>query len=455
MPLQRLPLQSSSPAAALPEGSMSLAGLPVLRAPLDLKLAAQAAPADGQLVLVVGLDCRYEAAVELSAPWAGWRTRVDASFVSVAQRLYIDVPGAVLAGLNRESLSLAVQAEAPLHFIAPTADAPGLTPQILQGRADDPAAAALDRLAEGAVAPFGWMGGCVADALQVLHRATGEARYLAALDAFFARYLHGSDLVHDNPRSVRLVNELETIEASLPIAALARRHPEHPALACATRLWAQKRKPDGTVRDHSDTAEACYTVAYPMLVLGAQRGDADLIEGAWRQLRRRREVLVHEGDLYLRHHEGNRGFRNWTRGICWYLLGLTRTLLAAREAGLELPEDLRAHLAERAEWIAVRQRTDGLWDNFLDEDGPPPDTSGSCGIAAALTLASKAGLIERAFRPLAQRTFAGASERLRPDGYLGGVAPNNKRGEEHQHTDRRTCEPFALGLFGQLAAALR
>ena len=47
------------------------------------------------------------------------------------------------------------------------------------------------------------------------------------------------------------------------------------------------------------------------------------------------------------------------------------------------------------------------------------------------------------------------SQRARPSSPLSAtVAPNNKRGEQELHTRRRTIEPFALGLYAQLVAAL-
>ncbi|MCZ7646313.1 MAG: glycoside hydrolase family 88 protein [Planctomycetota bacterium] len=452
MPLQRLPLLAAGPLAALPDGFRGLAGFPIRYAQpaLRLRLERPAGRAAGKLLLVVGLDCRFEAALTFEAPWAGWSQRLDASFVSSAQRLYVELPEAVVGGLHAHELLVANEGEAPLAFVAPEAEAPGLVPRVLLGRPDEPVGEALERLREPAYAPFGWIGGCVLEGLQLLGEASGDARCRAAQEALLARYLGPQGLAFEDPRGRLTTGQDESIESTLPYATLARLQPGHPALETALAVWSRKRQPDGGVRDHSDTCEGNYTVAYPMMLLGRQSGDARLLDSALRQLRRRRETLVLDGDVYLRHADGQRSFRNWTRGICWYLLGLARTLEAAERP----PADLLEHLAERAAWIAARQRPDGLWDNFLDEPGPPPDTSGSCGIAAALLRARQAGLLEADCGELAGRAFAAAAAFLAPDGYLAGVAPNNKRGEAAQHTGRRTCEPFALGLFGQLAAAL-
>lgn len=434
---------------------MPLAGLPALACQPELRFNAEqplSPDEPARLLLVCAADCRFEATLEVEAPWAAWRAQVDATFPSVAQRLYLELPAAVAARLHAEPLTVRSAGPEPLWLIAPETRAASLAPQVLSGQAADPLGAALDRLAEPALAPFGWMGGCVLEALAQAARGSAQGtRYARALEAWLDCYLTPAGFAYDSARSERLAGRFESIETTLPVAAIARVRPGHPALDAAVDFWNEARKADGSVRDHSFTAEGSYTVAYPMLVLGRQRGEARLIEDAWRQLRMRREELVHSGDLYLRCYDGKRSFRNWTRGIAWYLLGLTQGLIEADSAA---PADLRAHLAERAAWIAARQRPDGLWDNFLDEPGPPPDASGSCGIAAALLNASKAGLLQADCRNLAERALKGALGHVQADGYLGSVAPNNKRGEEHQHTQRRTCEPFALGLLGQLAAAL-
>lgn len=80
-----------------------------------------------------------------------------------------------------------------------------------------------------------------------------------------------------------------------------------------------------------------------------------------------------------------------TGRAAWYLLGHAKCL---RLSDMKGPwAAVAEHLAERAAWALKPQRENGLWDNFFGEQGPPPDTSGSAGIAAALVRAHDLGLI--------------------------------------------------------------
>ncbi|MCW8130275.1 MAG: glycoside hydrolase family 88 protein [Planctomycetota bacterium] len=457
MNLTRVPVTLAGAAQEdQPPGRIGLAGLPVFHAHAGAELSAPALVSAEQrhprhLLLVVAADCRYDATLTLGMPSTGWHHAVELSFSSVAQRLYVELPREVIARLHETPLQLKSYGEAPVWFVAPRAGVESLVPHLLMGSVSGNPRAAMDRLAEPALAPFGWMGGCIVEALEMWAKTPNGGNYARALDAWFARYLSKDSLVYDGVRSERIENRFESIEATLPIASIARRSPGHPALDAARRFWDEARKPDGSVRDHSFTAEGSYTVAYPMMALGKRLNDAALCEDALRQLRMRRENLIYQGDLYLRALNGGRSYRNWARGIAWYLLGLVHTL---REAGPDAPADLREHLNERAAWIRSRMRSDFLWDNFLDEPGAPPDASGSCGIAAALMAAWNAGLLNENPRSWAESTSAAALQLLHADGYLGSVAPNNKRGEAVQHLARRTCEPFALGLLAQLLHGL-
>jgi rhamnogalacturonyl hydrolase YesR len=142
-------------------------------------------------------------------------------------------------------------------------------------------------------------------------------------------------------------------------------------------------------------------------------------------------------------------------------MGLTRCLEAAQTHGLDLPDDLLDELNNVLSWLLAQQRTDGLWSNFIDEQAQAPDTSGSAGIATAMTLASHYGWLDDvtgvSFQQAASHTFDTLLHYLTADGYLTGVAPNNKGegGITLQRQPYRATMQFATGLMGSLLAAQR
>jgi hypothetical protein len=300
--------------------------------------------------------------------------------------------------------------------------------------------------------PFGWLEGCVLDALRDLGLGGAQDAHLAQ---FFDRSpVSGrSGLIHEDLFSARCDDALEGIESTLMFASLARVWPQHPAIALAVNHWRTWMRADGIVQD-GDTlsAEGSYTVAYPMAVVARLRPEwAWLANSAVAQLRARRDALRIDDDLWLRRQDdGRRTFRNWARAAAWYLLGLVRTLIELDDP----PPDLAAECRQIAEWAAARQDADGLWACFIGEK-TSSDTSGSAGIAAALALGVKHGWLPSSLRPAAERTLSALVGHLTPDGFLGGVAQTNKAGEALQRSDYRVIGQFGMGMMGQLVAALR
>lgn len=400
----------------------------------------------GIVSLTVGADMRGDCTVELTNG-QGWSHTLDASYASHGQRLRFDAPAGVSA-----IQAAKVEGDAELWLINEGPLAPVLIDP--EASLEQRRERAFDRLRESCVCQFSWMGGCVLDGLLHLEQSDPKGNWSAAIDAWLGHFIRGGELVYQSPRGEEIRNKFYGVESTLPVAIIARREPQSPILDFAVANWDNLLRDGGKIVDHSVTAEGCYTIAYPMAVIAQVRNVPALADMALTQLRIRREKLCIDGDLWLRNYDGNLTFRNWTRGICWSLLGLARTL---ETLGADCDAGLAEFAQERAAWIIARQREDGLWDNFLDEAGQgfPPDSSGSSGIAATLLTLRKLGLVGDEALDSARRCWKGLGACLEPDGMLGSVAPNNKRGETEQHTHRRTIEPFALGLYGQLAAALR
>lgn len=427
------------PASSARPEQMPLAGLAAVRMQPGVTLKFNN---ESGVILSLAVACDMRDNCQLTFRGEkGWQQQLDAGFASHAQRLRIRVPAgcSLIEVADIEGAGeLWIVNEAPL---APEAVAED--PVDLQQRRRR----ALARLRTNALCQFSWMGGCVLDGLHQLHLRSPEAGWDRALDAWLTHFYRNGELSYQCPRGMEVLNRFTNIESPLPAAVLGRTHPRHPVCDMALRFLENPRDPDAV----SVTAEGCYTMAYPLAVLAAGRREPALAKQALGALHLRRDCLFFEGDLYLRYRDGQRSFRNWARGICWYLLGTARCMSVL---GTDAFADLTGHFVERAHWIMSRQRPDGLWDNFLDEPGPPPDSSGSSGIAAALMQGLKLGLLGAEAKDSAERCWAGLGNYLENDGWLGSVAPNNKRGENEQHTFRRTIEPFALGLYGQLAAAL-
>ncbi len=371
-------------------------------------------------------------------------------------------------------------AATPLWILAPglPEGARALEPHLLadeHGMADTDRAGAFFRLlgSTASVQAFGWMEGCVLDGLHDLDSATKavngkmDTSWRDAINAHLSLFITPDRrLVYENPRGQPDDGRIYGIEGTLPFAVLAKRHPDHPLLDMLLAYYRGHLNADGSFRaPESYTAEGSYTIAYPLAVVAAQRGDAGLAQLAGNVLRQRCERLMRPDGLWLRHHaDGSRTFRSWARGVAWHLLGLARTLeqLPPGQGGNELADtlDLCDEFRATVSWALGYQRGTGLWGCYLDGgEDTADDSSGSAGIAAAMALGVRFGLLtgadSSAAQAAAKRCWAGLLLHLTPDGFLDGVAQSNRGGESLQRAPYRVLSPMGMGLMGQLAAALR
>jgi len=440
---------------------------PVLRIAPGQSLAintpspATSAPNGGWLRVTVSVDDREEKLLSVRLPSSPRELGViDLRYAHSLEPFQLRLSAADYATAARKGVVLTLtQATTPLILLAHDlpADATPLAPQLIADVPTDRLAAFFDLLASRASAQtFGWMEGCVLDALHDLHIATGEPRWRAALDAHFALFITpDNQLIYENPRGHPADNVLYGIEGTLPFAQLAKISPAHPLLDLALDFFRQKLNADGTfAHPESITAEGSYTVAYPLAVLAQTRRDPALATLSSNVLRVRRDSLRRPDGLWLRHHpDDTRTFRSWARGVAWYLLGLGRSL--EHLEGLTDTADLKTEFLAAATCALGYQRADGLWGNFLDDDATRYDTSGSAGIAAALARGANAGLLPAdTFFPAATRCWNALPAHLTPDGFLDGVAQSNRGGEPLQRGPYRVLSPMGMGLMGQLSAAL-
>ncbi|MDF2720404.1 MAG: hypothetical protein K0Q59_79, partial [Paenibacillus sp.] len=151
-------------------------------------------------------------------------------------------------------------------------------------------------------------------------------------------------------------------------------------------------------------------------------------------------------------------YRNWARGYAWYMLGMTRTWIELSEngfGGLAGMDEVAAEIRRIAD-VAMHWRLPGkLWACYLDIPETEVETSGSSGIAAALALGAKNGLLPTQMLAVAEEALAALIGYLTPDGLLGGVSQHNAGGETLQNSGYRVLSQMGMGLMAQLYGAVR
>lgn len=460
----------------LPARVVSSAGLPVpekQRAPFGWQVTAITAADRSPLVLrwdalpegatpthlriAIGLDERDEKLAEAFLPASGRVVGAfDLRFVSQFQVYQIALGPTDVAGIRNEGIALRLARGSDLEILTGGPDIPAaLLPHLLVPGTAKPMEeffARMDSLA--CVQQFGWMEGCVMDGLLDLAELPRHAAMRAMAERHLALFFKGGLLVYENHVSAPSDDRIYGIEGTLPFAALARVQPQSPLLEIAVQAWGKKRRPTGSIQDGPHmSSEGAYTIAYPMALIARARGSETMMQDALYQVRIR-QARFFDGSEFWRTYDddGKRGNRNWARGIAWQMLGLTRTLMAAK--GRQDAGDLVILLQRFGAWAIAHQREDGLWSVIVDEKALTPDTAGSAGIAAALALGAKDGWLDAGARAAAARTLAGLQGHLTPDGFLGGVSQSNKGGLELQRSDYRAIYQMGMGLMAQLVAAV-
>ena len=409
--------------------------------------------------LAVALDSREESRVEVYLPQGHWEPAImDIRYPGPFQTFEVELdPDATQAALRGGIGLRRITGQESLMFFAP--DPSGnttpseLQPHLMVAGNEASRREFEQRLLSGAaLQPWGWKLGCVLDGLLEMEKPLGSRKARQAFDRLIKLYYPaGSGLVYEGVRSEPKDGVIYGVEGVLPFGPLARRDPKHPGLDLAVSWCRRTAGSDGVISDGGGSlkTEECYTISYPLAVLGNQRKDQDLTRLAIKQLRARRGLLVTRDTIFQRGKPGQLEFRNWARGIGWYLLGHAHSL-----AFLPKSPDLEEALQQGAE-IALRlQRPDGLWSCFAEESATGFDTSGSAGIAAALALGAKLKVLGPEAMSAARKAAAAIEGNLTPDGWVSGVAQENRGGEALQRGGYRCHAQFAMGLYAQLLGAI-
>lgn len=400
---------------------------------------------------------RVEASIAASGEALG---TIDVMFACPGQVFGLDLSAEQAGAAFRDGLALTlVDDSPPLWFTAPGPNTnEALQPHLASAAGPGSLETFLALFCSVAsVQPCDWMGVCVLDGLQDW-AAAGRADAAQALDQHLAIHFHPETGRRENFRSQPCDGAPGGPETTGPFAVLALRDPEHPALALAEEGFVKHYAPGVEAVGHRVVAETSYNIAYPMMALAVFSGKDQYFARAIRQLEVNHRYLAEPDALWLRYSpdSGERTFRSWSRGVAWYFLGLVRTLSLLSPA--DRPPHLVAEAGRMAEWAGLRQNAGSLWPCFFDEREVLPDASGCAGIAAAIALGVRQGMIDSRFLPVARAAYETlSSTHLEPDGWLRGVSQSNKpeaEGIDLQRSKFRVIAPWGMGLFAQLAAAL-
>ncbi|MCF2446754.1 glycoside hydrolase family 88 protein [Dyadobacter sp. CY345] len=299
---------------------------------------------------------------------------------------------------------------------------------------------------------FGWQQGIVWDGLLEMSKKSTKAK--TVLEQQLALYFANNSLLYCNLNNVKTLEEIHTVESILPFAILAQTNPGHALLKTAIKFCEAHANSEGVIADGTGDnrmlkTEECYTVSYPLAVLAKTLNRPELAQLAIRTLQARVSILEKGKSIYQRGTEqGELYFENWGRGAAWYLLGLAKTLVHLPESTEK--ESLKRSFEQAVSKVISYQLPGGLWCNFFNLAETGVETSGTAGIAAALSYGYRNKLLGKNAAEAAKNASMGLLPYMTPDGYLTGTAQVNKGGDDLQKNGFRVISPYTLGFLAHL-----
>lgn len=414
--------------------------------------------------LTSATDIREECIIELSL--ANTKRRIgqlDIHYAHYMQPFELVIPVDLLPLIIKEGITLKMIRGAKPFWFFTSSKAKSDTPKeflphllLAEGKLN------LDEwknrlLSFASISTFGWMEGCVLDGITAMAKTDNDARKI--LNQHLDKYFANNTLVYENLNNKRSFESINTVESILPFAMLAMVNPKHPMLQEAIEFCKSHANDAGVVADEKGTnrrlkTEECYTISYPLAILAQQLQQPYLEQLAITNLTARVSLLARDNAIYQNSKElGDPEYKNWARGVGWYLLGMVKSL-----AVLPLNNDtkpLRNSLIQGAELVLGHQQINGLWFNFLHQPATGIDTSGSACIAAALAFGYDKGLLPKTALTAAKSSWLGLQSYMTPDGFLRGTAQVNKGGEALQRNGFRVISPYTLGFLGVLENSLK
>lgn len=391
--------------------------------------------------------------------------RFDIKYAHPFQTFSIPVSPQFIKAINREGIELKmIKGERDAWFYSADhnhKDNTGLQPHILvANEVVNEYSIRQNFLSMNSFSPFGWIGGCVLDALWEMNlRNDSEASEILRLQ--LSKFLdNDKGIVFENPRTEPRDGTFNSIEDFLPIAAIVGMYPNHPSVQVAINYLLERRNKEGIILSGTElSTEGCYTVAYPLSAIAVHRKDAELARIALDQLYWRKQYLTDENGIYQRASiHGSKVFKNWGRGIAWYLLGIVKTLNNLGKfdcSNFDHYDEIKIEFKRASKLLAQWQNDNGLFNSFPDRPETQPDTSATAGIGLAFAWGVKMGLLEREYLKKAEMANDSLSPYFTPDGFLTGVAQINRGGEALQTGHYRVISQFGLGLAMQLKTILK
>ncbi len=420
---------------------------------------ALSAGKDIWLRLTVAQEIRDEKHLHVRIAQTGIKLGIlDILYSSVLVPYELKIDNKYVDEINRYGVEITLESPSPLWIFNKTENTKekSFLPHLL---ASDTESGAIDDfvrcfLSVNSIQAFGWREGTVLDGLWQVYKQKGNKKALKAIKQHYDLFFdEKQNLVYENGRSLPNDNRIDGIESTLPFATLARLNPNHPILKTVVKGWKELEKDNGMVIDGTTaTAEGCYTVAYPMAVIGKIWNDETLKRMAFEQLKCR-YVLLNDSNLYLRYDfKGKKySYKNWARGAAWFLAGFARTISELKN---EIRDDeVIDKFRHAVEIVFSMQRDDGLWSCFMDRKEILPDTSGSAGICAAVATGIKDGFLPVSYQVKLDKCWNALQNFITPDGFLKGVAQDNRGGEKLQESDYRVIAQMGMGLMAQFYAA--
>jgi rhamnogalacturonyl hydrolase YesR len=169
-------------------------------------------------------------------------------------------------------------------------------------------------------------------------------------------------------------------------------------------------------------------------------------------------MLTDETAIYQRSTlDGHKTFKNWGRGVAWYLLGTIKTYKHIKDNKLENLQGIKALMdsfTKLSRMVLGHQNEKGMWMAYTDRKETGVDTSATAGIAAAFAWGVKYELLEQNYLSHARMAYQGLQEYISADGFVRNATQINRGGEELQASGYRVITQFSIGLMAQLRAAM-